>query len=309
MSPRPRPTVVFSILALVALGGLAAVWATRGDAPKPPRAQLPTKLVGVYLPTWGDVALHDLPDTYNLIFAAFAVGDGNGGGRVSYSPDRSQDAASLRTDIAAAQSAGRTVLISVGGAENNNLHVTTPQQVDELVTSVSALVDQYGFDGMDWDIEDTSRWNAESALAASRALIRRYGSRFVIATAPSPGVAEWKDWARQMGPDLDLYGMQFYEFPATDSERIEAIDTRIREMVTDYGLDPAQLVIGGMNAESGCPTCDSPPSVYRDAFDQLEAAYPTLRGAYVWSATIDRDAGWPFAEVVGTRVRQTPDTK
>jgi chitinase len=306
MPLRIRPLVLFGALALVAVGGVAAFWASRDDGPPPPGAALPAKLVGVYLPTWGSVAVHDLPDAYNLIFAAFAVGDGTGGGRVTYSPDASQDAASLRADVAAAHTASRTVLISVGGANNNNLHVTTPQQVDELVASVSALVDEYGFDGMDWDIEDTSRWNAESALAASRALIRRYGSRFVIATAPSPGVVEWKDWARQMGPDLDLFGMQFYEFPATDAERIEVIDTRIREMVTDYGLDPSQLIIGGMNAESGCTTCDSPPEVYRDAFDQLEAAYPTLRGAYVWSATIDQDAGWPFAEVVGRRVRPTP---
>lgn len=308
MSPRIHLTVVISSVALVAIGGLGAVWASRDDA-RGPRRAIPAKLLGVYLPAWGDVALHELPDAYNLVFAAFAVGDGNGGGRVTFSPDRSQDAASLRTDIAAAQAAGRTVLLSVGGADNNDLHVTTPQQADELVTSVSGLVDEYGFDGMDWDIEDTSRWNAESALAASRALIRRYGSTFVIATAPSPGVGEWKDWARQMGPDLDLFGMQFYEFPATDTERIEVIDTRIHEMITDYGLDPAQLMIGGMTAEAGCLTCDSPARVYRDAFAQLQAQFPTLRGAYVWSATIDHDAGWPFATAVGTGVRQTPDIK
>jgi hypothetical protein len=301
-----RGLVTLLSMTSVGLGIAIGIFALRRPAQEQrPQAQ-PKPLLGVYLPNWGTVTLGDLPADYNLIYAAFALGDGNGGGAVIYTPEPAQSPDALAADIASAHRAGRTVLLAIGGADSRAIHITTPSQVDAFVASVSRIIDRYDFDGIDWDLENLRLWNARSVTDASRRLLARYGDEFLISTVPGPGPVEWKRWARQMGDDLDLFGMQFYEYPATARQRIADIERRIDEMVTVYGIDPTKLMIGAMNASGSCPTCTSRPSVYRDAIVRARATHPTLRGAFVWSAAIDREADWVFARQVGPTVLSVP---
>ena len=290
-----RGLLTLMSVASVGIGIVIGVLAIR--QPRPERS--PRPLLGIYLPNWSTVKLGDLPAEYNLVYAAFALGDGHGGGEVTYTPTPAESPDALAGDIATAHSAGRTVVLAIGGADSHGIHITTPAQVDAFVASVSPIIDRYGFDGIDWDLEDLHRWNAPSITDASRRLIARYGDRFVISAVPGPGPVEWKQWAQQMGDDLDLFGMQFYEYPSTGAQRIGDIRRRIDEMVTTYGVDPSKLMVGAMNASGACRTCTSPPSIYRDAIARVRSAHPTLRGAFVWSAPIDRETGWAFARDVG----------
>ena len=300
-----RGLVTLLSVSSVGLGIAVAVVALRQPTPRE-TADKPRPLLGVYLPTWGTVKLRDLPSAYNLVYAAFALGDGTQGGGVTYRPTPAQTPDEFAADVATAQAEGRTVLLAIGGATSGGIHVTTPAQVDAFVTSVGAIIDRYGFDGIDWDLEDLRLWNAQSVTAASRRLIARYGDSFVISVAPGPGRPEWKQWAKQMGEDLDLFGMQFYEYPATGPQRTADIERRIDEMVTTYRVDPTKLLIGAMNASGSCATCTSPPSVYRDALLRVRARHPAIRGAYVWSAAIEADGEWAFAKDVGPTVYGAP---
>lgn len=304
MTWRTRSALIGGAAVVVAAVSTFAMMRPGADSTSPPApAATPVRRLGAYLPTWGTVALHDVPPVYNLVFAAFGVGDRTGGGAVRFDPRPAQEPAAFAADVVAAHSTGRQVVLSIGGAESGPLHVTTPAQVNAFVSSVEVIVDRYGFDGIDWDLEDVGLWSADAVTAASRALLARYGETFIISVAPGPGNVAWKQWARQMGADLDLFGMQFYEFPAGRVQRIAAIETRIREMVDVYGVEPSKLMIGAMTVGGWCPTCSSPAGVYRDAFVRVQARYPAIAGAYVWSAQLDSDAGWPFATAMRTIVR------
>jgi len=98
--------------------------------------------------------------------------------------------------------------------------------------------------------------------------------------------------------------MQFYDYPASDSERIAGIKSRITEMITTYGVPASRLMIGCKTFDNtNNPSLVSSPAVYRQAFNELEAIYPALRGAFVWEAILDQGHGYPFATIVGTDVR------
>ncbi|MBL7937942.1 MAG: chitinase [Flavobacteriales bacterium] len=65
------------------------------------------------------------------------------------------DEATFTADVAALQAGGRKVLISVGGA-NATVRLNTEDERDQFVTSMLGIMDAYGFDGMDLDLEGTS---------------------------------------------------------------------------------------------------------------------------------------------------------
>ena len=99
--------------------------------------------------------------------------------------------------IRAKQAQGKKVLISIGGA-NGQVQLTTTAARDTFVSSVSAIIDRYGLDGLDIDFEGHSLYlNAGDSdfrnpttpvivnlISALRTLKARYGSGFVLTMAP-----------------------------------------------------------------------------------------------------------------------------
>jgi hypothetical protein len=76
-------------------------------------------------------------------------------------------------------------------------------------------------------------------------------------------------------------------------------------MVNVYGVPPSKLGIGCSNYDdSGAndPSLVSSPSVYLQAYDQLNALYPSLRGAFVWDAALESANGYPFGNTVATGI-------
>jgi chitinase len=99
--------------------------------------------------------------------------------------------------IRAKRQAGKKVLLSIGGA-NGQVQLTTTAARDRFVSSVSAIIDRYGLDGVDIDFEghslslntgDTDFRNPTTPvivnlIAALRSLKSRYGAGFVLTMAP-----------------------------------------------------------------------------------------------------------------------------
>jgi chitinase len=89
------------------------------------------------------------------------------------------------------------VLISIGGA-NGEVQLTSAQSVTNFVTSVSAIIDRWGLNGVDIDFEnqslslnagDTDFKNPTTPvivnlIAALQQLKARYGANFVLTMAP-----------------------------------------------------------------------------------------------------------------------------
>ena len=100
--------------------------------------------------------------------------------------------------IRAKQAQGKKVLISIGGAERPGAADHRPAARDAFVSSVSAIIDRYGLDGLDIDFEghslslnagDTDFRNPTTPvivnlISALRSLKARYGAGFVLTMAP-----------------------------------------------------------------------------------------------------------------------------
>lgn len=101
------------------------------------------------------VALEDVDDRYNVICLAFASYKGGKDYDIEFNPPSNYTDATFKTAIQNLQAEGKKVLISIGGQ-------TTPHILDSLyekevfVSSVNTMVDYWGFDGIDIDLEGSS---------------------------------------------------------------------------------------------------------------------------------------------------------
>ncbi|WP_410784894.1 chitinase [Kribbella sp. C-35] len=151
----------------------------------------------------GYVRMADVPDQWDIINLAFGEPTSVTSGDIRFNrcpasecPNVESDA-DFATAIKAKQAAGKKVLISIGGA-NGQVQLTTTAARDAFVSSVSAIIDRYGLDGLDIDFEghslylnagDTDFRNPTTPvivnlISALKTLKAKYGANFVLSMAP-----------------------------------------------------------------------------------------------------------------------------
>ena len=101
-------------------------------------------------------------------------------------------------DIKDLQAKGKKVVLSLGGAEGK-IHVPTDAAREKLWNSMTGLIDKYGFDGIDIDLEsgsnmylnpgDTDLDNPVTPQLCNfikiiKDLVKKYGDEFIISMAP-----------------------------------------------------------------------------------------------------------------------------
>lgn len=103
---------------------------------------------------WGSVQnILDIPDSYNVIICAFLIPDGNGGVTRTTADWKSDP--DLKNQITEIHNNNRKVLISIGGA-SGKFSVKNDSEIDQLFNTTVAIIDQYGFEGIDIDLEAES---------------------------------------------------------------------------------------------------------------------------------------------------------
>ena len=115
-------------------------------------------LVG-YWQNWNDesgyIPIESVSADWDIVNIAFAQADEDGlPGEVEFSPIE-QSQASFIQGVQLLQSRGQKVLISVGGA-NTTVRLETIEARDNFVSTMNELIDTYGFDGIDIDLEGAS---------------------------------------------------------------------------------------------------------------------------------------------------------
>ena len=145
------------------------------------RGRLPRRVVVGYWQGWGgpSLRLRDVPPAYNVVFAAFAIGDATG--KITFSQSV-QSKSSFIEDVEALNKARRPVLLSVGGWDDGGLKITTDGQRRAFVNSASKIIDTYHFRGIDWDLEHGI--DPVQVAQATRDLKGRYGQDFIVTMAP-----------------------------------------------------------------------------------------------------------------------------
>jgi len=106
------------------------------------------------------LTIAQVPTSYNIIAVAFASSTTTAG-QITFSIDSGlaacitggYTAAQFTADIATAHSRGQKVILSVGGADGT-ISVTDSTSASAFATSASQLIGQFGFDGVDIDLEN-----------------------------------------------------------------------------------------------------------------------------------------------------------
>ncbi|TWF96762.1 chitinase [Kitasatospora viridis] len=151
----------------------------------------------------GYLKMSDVPDSWDVIDLSFGEPDSVTSGNIHFTRCAVADCPGIESDadfkaaIAAKQAKGKKVLLSIGGA-NGEVQLTTTAARDNFVNSVSAIIDQWGLDGLDVDFEnqslslnagDTDFKNPTTpvivnTISALQELKAKYGSKFVLTMAP-----------------------------------------------------------------------------------------------------------------------------
>lgn len=115
-------------------------------------------LVG-YWHNWNDanapyLELSEVDPRYTVIEVSFAVPAAGSTYDMVFTPAETAPATFI-ADVAALQAQGKKVLISIGGA-NATVHLDSDAERDQFVNSMLGILDTYGFDGIDIDLEGAS---------------------------------------------------------------------------------------------------------------------------------------------------------
>ena len=132
---------------------------------------------------FANMSLVDVPKDYNVVAVAFMKGNGI----PTFTPYKLSDA-EFRRQVGVLNSQGRAVLISLGGADAHiELHKGNEQP---LASEIIRLVETYGFDGLDIDLEQSAIDFADNktVLPAALKLVKDHyaaqGKHFIISMAP-----------------------------------------------------------------------------------------------------------------------------
>ncbi|MET8770677.1 glycoside hydrolase family 18 protein [Streptomyces sp. NPDC004658] len=273
--------------------------------------------------------LSDVPSSYDIIAVAFADATSTPGA-VSFTLDSAglngYTVDQFKADIKAKQAAGKKVIISVGG-EKGSVAVNDAASATNFANSVYSLMQTYGFDGVDIDLENGL--NATYMTQALRALSSKAGSSLIITMAPqtidmqSTSNAYFQT-ALNIKDILTVVNTQYYNSGSmlgcdgkVYSQGTVDFLTALACIQLEGGLSPSQVGLGLPASTRAAGSGYVSPTVVDNALDCLTAAtncgtfkpsktYPALRGAMTWSTNWDATAGNAWSNAVGAHVHALP---
>ncbi|MGH3157488.1 MAG: chitinase [Streptosporangiaceae bacterium] len=277
------------------------------------------------------LTLADVPTSYNLVAVAFgAATDTPGQVAFSLDPTLASDLGGYTqqqfiNDIQTLNSRGQKVILSVGGADGT-VSVDDSASASEFASSVYSLIQQYGFNGVDIDLE-----NGVDPTYMSQALeqLSSDDPGLIITLAPqttdmqSTG-SDYFELALDIQPILTMVNIQFYNSGTMNgcdgnvyAEATENFMTALTCIELEGGLSPSQIGLGLPASSAAAGSGYTSPSVVDDALDCLAtgsscgsfvppSTYPSIRGAMTWSINWDAANGYNFADTVAPYLSSLP---
>lgn len=269
---------------------------------------------------------------YNIVAVAFAS-SGSQSGQITFSIDAKLSSAlggyttaQFSSDISTLHAQGRKVILSVGGAAGT-VTIDNATSATNFATSAYGLMQSYGFDGVDIDLE--SGINVTYLTSALQQLSTMAGPNLIITLAPQTvDVASTSSPYFQLALNIktiltivntqyynsgSMYGCdgKLYSYGGVDFITAQAC------ILLQGGLRPDQVGLGLPASTQAASKGYVAPSVVNAALDCLSTGmncgtfippttYPTIRGVMDWSINWDASNSYTFADTVGPHLSTLP---
>lgn len=213
--------------------------------------------------------LRDVSPQWDIVIVSFATPDHSAPeGTLRFRPPHGIDSEELKRDIAVLKSRGKKVLISLGGG-GEFFTLDHGASVPVFISSVSRIVREYGFDGIDLDFETPSLVLAPedtdfrhpatpstvNLIAGLRKLKEELGPGFIISLVPEgPQIPDGHmTYGGQFGSYLPIaYGIRdmlsFMDVQDYNTPPVEGLDGEIYQAGTvDFHAAMTDLVLDGFS--------------------------------------------------------------
>lgn len=267
------------------------------------RPGLPFRTVAMWLNAFELPTVRQLPTdvvaSVNMFIFGMAQSAAAGTGRLDFHPYQ-QDPIETAQDIRSMVALGKPVLLGIGGSDDGGITLTDDRQVDEFCTAIDGYVEQYGFTGIDIDLEPSgSTWSQEALVSAIKRIKQQYGPGFLVGLTVGL-YGEYTDgWLRladALGDDYDYWAPMLYDFPEAHDERLIPEAMKKIAQAADGGIPPEKQILGFMcNAYYNT----SPVAVTGQVWQTALAQYPNLRGAFIWESRIEQANAYEWTRQVG----------
>jgi chitinase len=290
---------------------------TGGAPPRPTASPVPLngppnghQLIGYWAGYGGPGStfpLREVSPQWDIILVAFSTPDHNAPeGTMQFRTPGGLDAAQFKADIAWLKSQGKKVMISLGGG-GQHFTLADPKRVPNFVASVTRIVAEYGFDGVDIDFEspslsiapgDTDYRNPTTPsivnlISALRQLRDHFGPGFMISLVPegTQTPSGYPSYGGQFGSYLPIAhalrdSLAFMDTQSYNTPPLQGLDGEIYQPGTvDYHAAMTELFLHGFNAGGdpkqffepfpankiavGFLTGDTTPQIVSQAMDYL----------------------------------------
>jgi chitinase len=278
------------------------------------------------------LTLADVPTSYNLVAVAFGDSDSTPG-QVTFSIDSGLASAlggytqqQFIDDIQTLQARGQEVILSVGG-QNGTITVDDATSASNFASSVYSLIQEYGFNGVDIDLENGV--DPTYMASALEQLESDVGSSLIITLAPQTvdtqsTADDYFQLALDIQPILTMINTQYYNSGTMNgcdgnlyAEGTENFITALACTELEGGLSPSQVGLGLPASSSAAGSGYVDPSVVDDALDCLATqqncgsfvpptTWPGIRGVMTWSINWDASNGYNFADTVAPYLATLP---
>ncbi|MBR3646428.1 MAG: hypothetical protein IKN54_08410, partial [Lachnospiraceae bacterium] len=237
----------------------------------------------------------------------------------------------FKADVQTLKNKGQHVIISVGGAEGR-IAINSDAAADKFASTLSAIIREYGFEGVDIDLEGSAVSGTAYIARGLRKVRQEFGDKFIITMAPETYymhkandlTGAYFKLATEIKDILTICYPQFYNaggdtgyngFNATYPS--QQFITSLATMYIENGLRPDQLAIGvpstSKAASNGYISTDSLKQVvnslvYKQTLGGFTPPYEykTLRGVMTWSINWDATNGYEWARTMKSHMASLP---
>lgn len=263
---------------------------------------------------FANMNLTDIPAAYNVVAVAFMKGEGI----PTFKPYNLSDA-EFRRQVGVLNAQGRAVLISLGGADAHIALKTGDEE--KLKDEIIRLVETYGFDGLDIDLEQAAigAANNKTVLPAALKSVKQHyaaqGKNFIISMAPEfpylRTTGSYLDYISALEGVYDFIAPQYYNQGGDGIWVDEAnggagawITQNNDAMKEDFLYYLTESLVSGTRGYTRIPAAKfaiglpsnvdaaatgyvvDPQAVY-NAFKRLDAKGLSIKGLMTWSVNWD----------------------